>query len=140
MAGKQELPVTQPFEQWVPIPEIFATASRSASRRKPETVLQKRARIFGTTTRRPITALFRLTILSCSLVVFSSMAIRVPSQPRGVLRTRAEINWRTQSQPNFSFGKPLSASVMRTLIRLVQAAKTLFWIRSVPTTPSMTRL
>lgn len=32
--------------EWVPIPEIFATASRSASRRKPETVLRKRARIF----------------------------------------------------------------------------------------------
>ncbi len=46
MAGKQELPVTQPFEQWVPIPEIFATASRSASRRKPETVLQKKGEDF----------------------------------------------------------------------------------------------
>lgn len=66
----------------------------------------KRARIFGTTTLRPITAPFLLTILSCSLVVSSSTAIREQSQPRGVLRTRAAISWLTQLQHSFSFGKP----------------------------------
>lgn len=47
-----------------------------------------------------------LTILSCSLVVSSSTAIREQSQPRGVLRTRAAISWLTQSLHSFSFGKP----------------------------------
>lgn len=79
---------------------------RSASRSRPETALPKRARIFGTTTLRPITAPFLLTILSCSLVVSSSTAIREQSQPRGVLRTRAATSWLTQSLHSFSFGKP----------------------------------
>ena len=100
----------------------------------------KRARIFGTTTLRPITAPFLLTILSCSSVVSSSTAIREQSQPRGVLRTRAAISWLTQSLHSFSFGKPSSASVMKTLTRSAQAARTLLWIRLAAATLFMTRL
>ena len=50
------------------------------------------------------------------------------------------ISWLTQSLHSFSFGKPSSASVMKTLIRSAQAEKTLFWNRSAPITPCMTRL
>ncbi len=98
--------VIQPSVRWDRTTEISATVLRSASRSRPETVLPKRARIFGTTTLRPITAPFLLTILSCSSVVSSSTATREPSQPRGVLRTRAAISWLTQSLHSFSFGKP----------------------------------
>lgn len=70
----------------------------------------------------------------------SSTAIREQSQPRGVLRTRAAISWLTQSLHSFSFGKPSSASVMKTLTRSAQAARTLLWIRLAAATLFMTRL
>ena len=127
--------VIQPSVRWDRTTGISATVLRSASRSRPETALPKRARIFGTTTLRPITAPFLLMILSCSSVVSSSTAIREQSQPRGVLRTRAAISWLTQSLHSFSFGKPSSASVMKTLTRSAQAARTLFWIRSAPNHP-----
>lgn len=100
----------------------------------------KKGEDFGTTTLRPITAPFLLTILSCSSVVSSSTAIRELSQPRGVLRTRAAISWLTQSLHSFSFGKPSSASVTKTLTRSAQAERTLFWIRSAAAIRFMTRL
>ena len=100
----------------------------------------KKGEDFGYNYLRPITAPFLLMILSCSSVVSSSTAIREQSQPRGVLRTRAAISWLTQSLHSFSFGKPSSASVMKTLTRSAQAARTLFWIRSALTTRFMTRL
>lgn len=65
------------------------------------TALRKRARISGTNTRRPTTAPFLPTILSCSSAVSFSTAIRGRSRPLGAHRMRAATSWLTPLPRSF---------------------------------------
>lgn len=72
-----------------------------ACRSRRATPLRKRARTSGTNTRRPTTAPFLPTILSCLSAVSFSTAIRERSRPLGAHRMRAATSWLTPLPRSF---------------------------------------